>query len=270
MTESTNPFLDERRRDALYGDASRLTQRTAALHDAKIEGEPVASVIAGFGQVGPDHLLDVGCGRGGTTAHLTRRWWPREVTALDASPALLAEARRRVCDNVPDGEARVGFVAADFHDIPLPDDDCDVVVAAFCLYHSPAPETVLAEFRRCLRPGGRAILVTKSADSYATLDELAAASELAPDAHSRSSLYDSFHSGNAESVVSEELRVQAVRHDRHRFQFADADHLAAYLATNPRYSHHAPETLAERFASVLKGHGVTTESTVTYVVASAT
>ncbi len=271
MTESANnPFLDERYRDALYGDASRLTQRTTALHAAKVKGEPVVNVIASFGRVGPDHVLDVGCGRGSTTAHLAQQWRPQRMTALDASPALLAEARRRVTERGPNVDARVRFVGADFHEIPLPDGECDLVVAAFCLYHARTPETVLAELRRCLRPGGRAVLVTKSADSYSALDELTVTCGLAPHTRQRASLYHTFHSGNAASVVSETLRVETVRHDRHRFDFADAGHLAAYLATNPTYSHHAPRTLTERLGSVLKGRGVTAESTVTYVVASAT
>ncbi|MFE1591408.1 class I SAM-dependent methyltransferase [Nocardia sp. NPDC058705] len=57
-------------------------------------------------------------------------------------------------------------VRGDFHHPPLPDASFNVLVAAFCLYHSTRPADVVAEIAHCLAPGGRAILVTKSVDSY--------------------------------------------------------------------------------------------------------
>ncbi|WP_116051389.1 class I SAM-dependent methyltransferase [Amycolatopsis palatopharyngis] len=272
MNTSANPFLDHKQRHVLYGDAHRLTQRTSALSAAKISGAAVAEVIAGLGPSRPSCVLDVGCGRGGTTAYLARAWSPDHLTALDASAAMLDQARARVTEHAPDIAGRVRFVCADFHDIPALDDHVDVIVAAFCLYHAPKPGTVLAEFRRCLRPGGRIILVTKSADSYAALDELVAASGLDPDATRRPSLYESFHSGNAETITAQHLRVDTVAHHQHRFHFTDAAHTARYVATNPKYRLPQQEldTLTERLDTVLRGHGVATDSAVTYVVASKT
>ncbi len=48
---------------------------------------------------------------------------------------------------------------------------------------------MIDEITRCLRPGGTAILATKSADSYRELDQLVAASGLDPAALSRPGLY---------------------------------------------------------------------------------
>jgi SAM-dependent methyltransferase len=272
MNTSANPFLDHKQRRVLYGDAHRLTQRTSALNTAKISGPPVAEVIAGLGPARPRCVLDVGCGRGGTTAHLARAWSPTKLTALDASAALLDQARARVTEHAPGIAARVRFVCADFHDIPAPSRSADVIVAAFCLYHAPNPGVVLAEFRRCLRPGGRIILVTKSADSYTALDDLVTASGLDPDATRQPSLYESFHSGNAETITAQHLRVDTVVHHQHRFHFTDAAHTARYVATNPKYR--LPEreldTLTERLDTVLRGRGVVTDSIVTYIVAGKT
>ncbi|WP_026152511.1 class I SAM-dependent methyltransferase [Actinopolyspora halophila] len=267
-----NPFLDEDQRPALYGDARRLTQRTTALGAAKVSGAPVAEVIAGFFDDTPDHVLDVGCGRGGVTAHLVKAWLPSQLTALDTSPALLDDAATRLAERAPELSPRVRFVAADFHDIPLSDDSVDVIVAAFCLYHSTDPGEVLAECRRCLRRNGRVILVTKSADSYAALDALVADAGLDPGAVRRPSLYESFHSGNAEAVTASALRVDEVTHHHHRFRFSDPTHTARYLITNPKYDlpEQPPHVIAEQLNSVLTGNGVSAESTVTYVVASKT
>lgn len=271
MTTS-NPFLDEGHRHALYGDARRLTQRTTSLGAAKVSGAPVAEVIASFIDDNLDHVLDIGCGRGGTTAHLVKAWLPGQLTALDASTALLDDAAARIAEQAPELSPRVRFVAADFHDIPLHNDSVDVIAASFCLYHSADPGEVLAECHRCLRRNGRAILVTKSANSYASLDELVSTAGLDPDGVRRPSLYETFHSDNAEAVTASALRVDSVTHHHHRFWFNDATHAAQYLITNPKYDlpDQEPHAIAEQLNSVLKGNGVSADSTVTYVVASKT
>lgn len=246
MTTTTHPFLDPARlRADLYGRADRLAQRTSALGVAKTSGRPVAEVITELadGAV-PNTVLDVGCGRGSTTTHLARAWSPDLLIGLDQSPALLTDARRRVGPR-----QRVRYVCADFHDLPVPAGSVDIVVAAFCLYHSTAPDRVVAEFRRCLRPGGLAILITKSTDSYRALDDLVAATGLDPQASSRPSLYQAFHSDNADTVAAQHLDVRHVVHHVHEFHFTDADYVARYMTTNPKYElpSESCERLTERF-----------------------
>ncbi len=58
------------------------------------------------------------------------------------------------------------MIRADFSRLPFPNGSCDLVVAAFCLYHSRDPASIIAEIARCLVPGGTAIFAVKSADSY--------------------------------------------------------------------------------------------------------
>ena len=62
-------------------------------------------------------------------------------------------------------------------------------VGAIATHRSAGPAGVgtgsdlsVAEIARCLRPGGVAVLVTKSLDSYAELDHLVQAANLDPDA----------------------------------------------------------------------------------------
>lgn len=272
MNATLNPFLDHKHCQDLYGDASRLKQRTSALGAAKIVGATVAEVISGFIHARPSGVLDVGCGRGGTTAHLARVSEPEQLMALDASQPLLNQARQRVIEHAPDFTGRAQFICGDFHYIPASDETFDIIVAAFCLYHAHAPGEVVAELRRCLRRGGKIILVTKSADSYATLDELVVTSGLDPQATRRPCLYESFHSGNAESITAQYIRVDTVVHHRHRFHFTDATHAARYIATNPKYHlpSQRPDSLTCWLDGAIREHGLVTESTVTYVVASKT
>ncbi|MBM9437249.1 class I SAM-dependent methyltransferase [Actinacidiphila bryophytorum] len=269
-----NPFLASSLAP-LYGDASRLASRTSALGQAKVSGRPVPVTIARLAleHAHPDLPLrtvaDIGCGRGTSSRVLAEQLTPRRLTAIDASGAMLSAARVRV--GAPPG-TETGYVQADFHRLPLATGTYDLVVAAFCLYHSPRPGQVIAEFARVLHPQGVAVLVTKSADSYSELDALLASSGLDPEAPYRESLYAAAHSGNVAAIVASGLEVLHVEHEDHGFRFTDLAHVAAYVATNPKY-HLAPglrgdpTSIAEALRARLPEAPVTASSTITYVVA---
>ncbi len=160
-------------------------------------------------------VCDIGCGRGTTTLQLARRVGPARLIALDQSRALLDTVQDRL------GHAghAVETVRADFHHLPLAEASIDIAVAAFCLYHSPHPGHVVIEIARCLAPRARAVLVTKSADSYHEIDQLIAEAGLDPQADTRPSLYASFHSGTIAEITVTALRVEQVVHQRHVFRF---------------------------------------------------
>ena len=270
-----SPFTDPALvRGPLYASADRLARRSGALHQARISGRHAGQVITDLAEdvVGPggrDALVaDVGCGRGTTTRMLARRLPAARVVAVDLSAALLAAARNRL-----PAATRARLVRADFCHLPLAPGSCDVVVAAFCLYHSVSPECVIAEIARCLRTGGTAILATKSADSYRELDHLVAAAHLDPDARSRPGLYQTAHSGNLAALASAHLDIQRVTHHPHRFVFTDLACAAEYLATSPKYNLPAclaadPEAIAAALRERLPDGPVTATSTVSYVTAT--
>nr|MDT0664508.1 class I SAM-dependent methyltransferase [Micromonospora sp. DSM 115978] len=192
---------------------------------------------------------------------------PARLVAVDLSPALLTTVRLRLHQS----RTTAATVCADFHRLPIPDATVSAAVAAFCLYHSPRPADALAEAARVLRPGSVAVLVTKSRDSYAELDDVVAHAELDPDARERPSLYQNFHSGNLDSVVGGTgLTVAEVIHERHVFRVTDHTHLAAYLATSPKYQMGAATGDPSAIAAILHARGprtpTETTSTVTYAL----
>ncbi|GAA2411166.1 class I SAM-dependent methyltransferase [Nonomuraea africana] len=279
MTVNGNAFTNPATTADLYRDDTRLATRTSALHQAKTCGRPVAQVIADLalehlGAPADATVADVGCGRGTSSRVLIERLQPRALLLVDASAAMLAAARTRVEPAWPAAaRTAVAYLRADFHALPLPEASCDLVVAAFCLYHAPDPRPVIAELGRTLTPGGTAILVTKSADSYHALDQLLAATGLDPRAAERPSLYASAHSGNLPDLVAPIIPLIRVEHEQHEFVFAGLDHVAAYLATNPKYC--LPPPLAghpDAIAAALRRHTperpVTAVSTIAYVVAT--
>ena len=274
MTE-VNPFLDPSRQADLYGDPSRLAGRSNALMRAKTAGRPVPDTIvqlvrAHHGRA--DRLgivLDIGCGRGTSSKVLAELLRPSRVVGFDASAALIDQARERM-RRLPG--VQVSFLRGDFHQLPLPTGSCDLAVAAFCLYHSPRPQAVVAEISRVLAPEGMAVLVTKSLDRYRELDQLVAAAGLDPRGERHESLYASAHSGNLADLVGTSLDVVTTEDEEHRFTFDGHDHVAEYVATNPKYDlapglYGNPGAVAAVLHEFLPDRLVTTRSAITYVVA---
>ena len=73
------------------------------------------------------------------------------VVAAAISPAMLDRARERL-----GGSPNVAFAVEDGQDLGFPDESFDVVLCNMGLMYFPNPLRGLSEFRRVLRPGGRA------------------------------------------------------------------------------------------------------------------
>jgi trans-aconitate methyltransferase len=110
-------------------------------------------------------VLDLGCGTGELAAEIQRRG--AEVMALDADPAMVAAARRRL------GGDRV--LLADGHDFTLPE-PVDAVFSNAALHWMPRPAEVARRVRAALAPGGRFVAELGGAGNIdAILEALAAA-----------------------------------------------------------------------------------------------
>lgn len=283
-----NPFTDPQMIPGLYADRVRVQRRSHALLTAKIAGahvgtriadllDPTSPLSAASGRAGrvPAVIADVGCGSGRPTRALAERFPHARLIAVDASATMLHTARQHLAETALAGTvlAQITYLRADFHHLPLAAGSCDAITAVFSLYHAADPGWVLAEITRCLHPDGRAVQVTKSADSYRELDRLVAAIGLDSDAMHRPSLYGTADSTRLPALVAEaigETRNVEVLHDRHVFRFRDAAHIADYLATIPKYRlppslMGAPATLAAHLRSCRGDGPITTSSTITYV-----
>lgn len=134
-----DPELVAREYAKLDRFACRRLDRTGWLRGL----EPIETMLAAVAEVRPLRVLDAGCGSGELTALVAAP----EVLGVDLSPAAVDAARSRGLD------ARL----ADVQSLPFPDDDFDVVLGNWMLYHLPDLDRGLAEIARVLRPGGRFI-----------------------------------------------------------------------------------------------------------------
>jgi demethylmenaquinone methyltransferase/2-methoxy-6-polyprenyl-1,4-benzoquinol methylase len=91
------------------------------------------------------HVLDVATGTGLVAAELLRRGF--EVTGLDQSAEMLAEARERF-------GPRIGLVEASAEDLPFPDASFDHLTVTYLLRYVDDPGTTLRELTRVVGPGG--------------------------------------------------------------------------------------------------------------------
>jgi tocopherol O-methyltransferase len=102
-----------------------------------------------------EHVLDAGCGVGGSSLWLaTERGAEVVGITLAARQAAMARdnaIRRGVTD-------RVQFEVADFTATPFPDASFDVVWAVESMCHAPRKAAFYREAARLLRPGGRVVV----------------------------------------------------------------------------------------------------------------
>jgi ubiquinone/menaquinone biosynthesis C-methylase UbiE len=100
-----------------------------------------------------DVSLDVACGPGSVVCALARH--VRLATGLDATKAMLAEARRRAAAARLDN---VAWHAGNAYALPFADGGFDIVSCRYAFHHLEAPAKAFAEMIRVCRPGGRIVL----------------------------------------------------------------------------------------------------------------
>jgi ubiquinone/menaquinone biosynthesis C-methylase UbiE len=141
-------------RDRYDALASRYDRRWSRYLDASLR-----ATMERAGSIAPEaQVLDVGCGTGLLLARVLAEQ-PRAVVAgADLSAAMLARARERLPERVP-------LLCADVAALPFASGRFDLVLSSSSMHFWAEPQAALAELRRVLRPGGRAV-ITDWCDDY--------------------------------------------------------------------------------------------------------
>jgi SAM-dependent methyltransferase len=141
-----------------------VEQLATAMEVSAADPQHQAMVEAYLSDLAPpsgSRVVEIGCGTGAIARMIAARPEIGDVLGTDPSPILLDHARR-----LSDEFRNLSFQEADGRDLPVPHASFDVAVLHRVLSHAPAPEQLIAEAFRVLRPGGR--LVVFDGD-YATI-----------------------------------------------------------------------------------------------------
>ena len=129
----------------------------------------------------PQNIIDVGCGIGGSTLHLARKFGSK-ATGITLSPVQASRAKERAAEAGLDD--RVQFEVANALEMPFEDCSFDLVWSLESGEHMPDKTKFLQECYRVLKPGGKMIFATwchRETDSLAgelTADEVAHLKEI--------------------------------------------------------------------------------------------
>lgn len=139
-----------------------FSRQAATFADSKVLGAPeqIEPVLEAAAIQPGERVIDVGCGTGFLLLGAARR--SAQVVGVDVTPAMLAEAKRRVDEA---GLTNVTLREASAEALPFADLRFDVALNRLTLHHVGNPGRVLSEIHRVLRPGGRLVLCDITADA---------------------------------------------------------------------------------------------------------
>jgi SAM-dependent methyltransferase len=143
-----------------YADERGLAARMAVQSSAT-GPDPYDVAFSAVAERRPEHVLEVGCGRGELAERMTNELAGR-VVALDQSERMVELTAARGVESI----------VGDVQDLPFADGSFDCVVAAWMLYHAGDLDLAIREVRRVLRDDGRFVAGTSSERNFAELWEL--------------------------------------------------------------------------------------------------
>ncbi|MBH5316419.1 malonyl-ACP O-methyltransferase BioC [Paenibacillus sp. GSMTC-2017] len=148
------------------------------------------------------NILEIGCGTGALTYHLTQQFPAATITALDLAPDMIKVAQERIANEEIHNQSvsnisrdRIRFVQEDIEHWSLNEEagSFDLIVSNACFQWLVTPQETLKQLRRLLRPGGMLLFTTFGPKTFCELhhsfDEVYKSFGLKPQRHGLS-----FHS----------------------------------------------------------------------------
>ncbi|WP_067546553.1 class I SAM-dependent methyltransferase [Nocardia crassostreae] len=132
---------------------------------------PQNEVVAELRAAGSRRIADIGCGTGILTSRIERELRPEIIYGIDASPGMLAQARRR--------SETVEWRHAAAEHLPIGDGELDAVVSTTAFHFFDHP-VALREFQRVLTPGGLVAIATMRPSASAAAIQRVTSSPLFP------------------------------------------------------------------------------------------
>lgn len=217
--------------DAFLDTDRFLNLGYSARYESHLFGSPqrrlVDRVAREFLRAGIDpqgtRLLDVGCGRGGPTLHLTTEYG-FDAIGIEFVPYNVSRARENARSRgITDSDLRVAgsptiaFLLGDARQLPVDDNAFGACTAVDSIVYVPETRRVFAEIERVLEPGGVAVVTDLLVDDRGahtrTVDRFADAWDMPP-LESTSTYVDAIEATGLDVVVSTDISGHSV--DRFR------------------------------------------------------
>ena len=128
-----------------------VTTRSAAFHFVEDQIADALPRVTPAGSQTTPHVVDLGCGVGGSLTYLASRS-PIRATGITLS-AVQAEIAADRIESLKLAD-RVTCIEADYTSVPASVAPADLAFAIESFVHGPSPEAFFAECARLVRPGG--------------------------------------------------------------------------------------------------------------------
>jgi len=116
--------------------------------------QPPSELVEKLGINRGDVVMDFGCGPGFYTIELAKK--AKKVMAVDLSPEMLKKAQNKA---VKAGVKNIEFLQSDGKKLKVDDSSVDLILLVTVYHEVGESQTVLAEFRRVLKPAGKLVIV---------------------------------------------------------------------------------------------------------------
>lgn len=140
---------------------------------ANYRGRPYEDLLGQIGEITPKKIVDLGCGPGNKTSLLAQRWPAAQVTGLDSSPEMIAQAQRT--EHLPN----LDFDVVDAREWQ-PTEQVDLLFSNAMLQWVPEHREILASWLNALRVGASIAVQMPgnfSSPSHAVMRQLATGSK---------------------------------------------------------------------------------------------
>ena len=137
--------------NAIKENSKAAFNRQAATYDEDMKGQHARSLypvlLEKLSHIPFQSALDLGCGTGEMLKLIVQEDTHKELCGIDLSEKMLAVAKSKLPEQVK-------LVLGDSESLPFSDHAFDVVYCNDSFHHYPAPQNVLREVYRVLKPGG--------------------------------------------------------------------------------------------------------------------
>jgi malonyl-CoA O-methyltransferase len=166
--------IDQSRVRALFAEPQRVAAADFLRREIAARMHERLSLV----KIVPQRVLDAGCGTGPDLGTLQKTYPAAQIIGMDASRAMLAEARtpapamrslNQMLSRLMPAKAGVDLLCGDFGSLPFGPNSLDLVWSNLALHWHPQPDRVFAEWRRVLRVDGLLMFSNFGPDTFKEL-----------------------------------------------------------------------------------------------------